>query len=379
MSDLQISLLGIGAVVIVVVLLYNGYQQRKLRQRLGEAFGDPRQDVLLGETAAATPPAGAQLRTQLRIEPQMDGVRADPGPNANPESPSDAVRAVAPAAAVPDAPPSLANIDETIDCVATLASDAPLTSAQVAEILSGVAACGRTWRAAGFNAGSGRWEEINRAVTGQYTRLKLALQMANRGGPLSAVQLGAFSDALNTLATRFSASVQLPDPDQVLTEARALDAFCADVDVAIGINVIAAEGETFSGARVRALVESEGFHLEPDGVFHLEDAHEQTLLNISNQEAAPFLPEAVNAMSTRGLTILLDVPRVADADFALQRMFELGRSLSVTLKGRLVDDNRATLTTSSMDKIRQQLKDVHLAMNARGIAPGSPRALRLFS
>ncbi len=378
MSDLQISLLGIGTVVIVGVLLYNGYQQRKLRKRLGDAFGDPREDVLLGEGGGG----GTGAMPATRIEPQMDadahvdmdtaaemgGVRHTPAP------PSGAAPAV-----VPDAPPSLANIDEAIDCVATLGSEAPLTSAQVAEILSGVAACGRTWRAAGFNTGSGRWEEINRAVTGQYTRLRLALQMANRGGPLSAVQLGAFNDALNTLATRFSASVQFPDTDQVLTEANALDAFCADVDVAIGINVIAAEGETFGGSRVRALVESEDFHLEPDGVFHLEDANGQTVLNISNQEAAPFLPEAINAMTTRGLTILLDVPRVADADFALQRMFELGRSLSVTLKGRLVDDNRATLTASSMDKIRQQLKDIHVAMNARGIAPGSPRALRLFS
>ena len=104
-----------------------------------------------------------------------------------------------------------------------------------------------------------------------------------------------------------------------------------------------------------------------------------TLLTISNQEAAPFLPEVVSGMTTKGITLLLDVPRVADADGALQRMFELGRSLSVTLKGRLVDDNRATLTASSMDKIRQQLRDVHAAMNARGVAPGSPRALRLFS
>jgi FtsZ-interacting cell division protein ZipA len=369
MSDLQMSLLGIGAMVIVGVLLYNGYQQRQLRKRLGEAFGDPHQDVLLGEGANVAPPA--------RIEPQMDAQRD--AQRTEPVQREEGVRAAAPVSAVPDAPPSVANIDEAIDCVATLSSETPLTSAQVAEILSGVAACGRSWRAAGFNAGSGRWEEINRAVTGQYTRLRLALQMANRGGPLSAVQLGAFGDALNTLATRFSASVQFPDTDQVLAEAKALDTFCADVDVAIGINVIAAEGETFSGARVRALVESEGFHLEPDGVFHLEDAYEQTLLNISNQEAAPFLPEAVNAMSTRGLTILLDVPRVAEADQALQRMFELGRSLSVTLKGRLVDDNRAALTTASMDKIRQQLRDIHIDMNARDIAPGSPRALRLFS
>lgn len=364
MSDLQISLLGIGVVVVIAVLLYNGYQQRQLRRRLGEAFGEPREDVLLneGRDAAPTP----------RVEPQLEGERAG-----TLVQPSVAIAPVAQAA--PEPPQSVANIDEEIDCIATIGSDTPLSSAQVAEILSGVAACGRSWRAAGFNSGSGRWEEVNRAVTGHYSRLKLALQMANRGGPLSAVQLGAFSDALNMLATRFSAHLKLPDSEKVLAEARALDAFCADVDVAIGVNVICADGDSFSGARVRALVESEGFKLEPDGVFHLEDENEHTLLNIANQEAAPFLPEAVGAMSTRGLTILLDVPRVANAEYALQRMFELGRSLSVTLKGRLVDDNRAALTAASMDKIRKQLSDIHIAMNARGVAPGSPRALRLFS
>ncbi len=356
MSDLQISLLGIGALVIAGVLLYNHLQQRRLHKRLSAAFDTPRRDVLLGENADTVAGTADNFPSASRIEPQLEGGRA------------------APAAVV-------ANIDETIDCVAAVAtagSDTPLTAAQVAEVLSGVAACGRSWRAAGYNISSGRWEEINRAVTGQYSRLQLALQLVNRGGPLSAVQLGAFSDALNTWATRYSAMVDFPDCDKVLADARALDAFCLDVDVTIGINVIATDA-VFSGARVRALVESDGFKLEPDGVFHLEDADENTVLTIANQEAAPFLPEAVSGMSTSGITILLDVPRVADAERALQRMFELGHSLAVTLKGRLVDDNRATLGAASMDKIRHQLRDLHAAMNARGIAPGSARALRLFS
>ncbi len=367
MSDLQISLLAIGALVIVCVLVYNSVQQRRLQRKLNDSFGDPREDVLIDERPRVPGAAGAQSSVDERIEPQLDAA-GNTGAVAQPA-----------AKPTPEVPASIANIDETIDCVATLSSDAPLTAAQVSEVLSGIAACGRTWRAAGYNAGSGRWEEINRAVTGQYSRLRLALQLANRGGPLSAVQLGAFCDGLNMLATRFSASLQLPDADKVLAEAKALDNFCVDVDVAIGINVITAEGEGFSGARVRALVESEGFKLEPDGVFHLEDADENTLLTILNQEATPFLQESVSGMTTKGITILLDVPRVADAEGALQRMFAVGRSLSVTLKGRLVDDNRATLTASSMEKIHQQLRDVHTAMNARGVAPGSTRALRLFS
>ncbi len=366
MSDLQISLLAIGVVVIGGVLAYNWYQERQLRMRLGEAFGEKHQDVLLGDGVAE---AGPVVRAAVRVEPQMDSSSAAELPRTAPPS----------AKGVPAPPAAVAGIDETIDCIATLSSDTPLTASQVSEVLSAVAACGRTWRAAGFNASAGKWEEVNRAVTAHYSQLRLALQMANRGGAISAVQLGAFCDAINVAASRTAASAQCPDVNSVLREAHALDLFCGDVDVAIGVNVIAAEGETFSGVRVRALVEGEGFALEPDGVFHLEDDNGQTLLTLSNQEAAPFLPEDISSMTTRGVTLLLDVPRVAMAEPALQRMFELGRTLSVTLKGRLVDDNRATLTAASMDQIRQQLKDIHFAMNERGIAPGSVRALRLFS
>lgn len=359
MSDLQISLLAIGIVVIGGVLVYNWYQERLLRRRLGEAFSDTHQDVLLGDSPTDN--------RSTRVEPQLDN--GNQTAVSSPQTVKD----------VREPPLAVAGIDESIDCVATLSGETPLTAAQVSELLSGVAACGRTWRAAGFNAASGKWEEVNRAVTAQYSRLRLALQMANRSGAISPVQLGAFCDAIHAAAARTSASAQCPDAEQILRTAHELDLFCADVDVAIGVNVIAAEGDTFPGARVRALVEGEGFALEPDGVFHLEDEQGQTLLTLSNQEPTPFLPEDINGMTTRGLTVLLDVPRVAMAERALQRMFELGRSLSVTLKGRLVDDNRATLTSASMDKIRQQLNDIHFAMNERGIAPGSVRALRLFS
>ena len=357
MSELQLSLLIIGVVVVGVVLLYNGYQERQLRRRMGEAFSKAHDDVLLGASATDT-------GSSARMEPQLTPLGETP---------------VSASKAVPEPPPEMAGIDETIDCVATLTSETPLTAMQVSELLSGVAACGRSWRAAGFNAATGKWEEINRAVTAQYSQLRLALQMVNRGGAVSPVQLSAFCDAVQAAATRTSGAAQCPDADSVLRRAHDLDRFCADVDVAIGMNVIAAEGDTFHGARVRALAESEGLSLEPDGVFHYEGEQGQPLLTLNNREAEPFLPERISGMTTRGLTLLLDVPRVALSEHALQRMFEIGKSLSVTLKGRLVDDNRTALTADSMDKIREQMKDIHFAMNQRGIVPGSVRALRLFS
>ena len=47
MSDLQLSLLVIGAVVIGAVYLYNWLQERNLQRRLQQAFGNGHDDVLL--------------------------------------------------------------------------------------------------------------------------------------------------------------------------------------------------------------------------------------------------------------------------------------------------------------------------------------------
>jgi FtsZ-interacting cell division protein ZipA len=355
MSELQTSLLLIGAVVVVAVYLFNWFQERRLRRRLEEAFGDEHRDVLLEEAAG---------ERGGRIEPQLDSPRGE----------------VVAVPATPPAPPlDVAGIDDAIDCVATIHGAKPLDQETVSSLLACVATCGKAWRAAGYNTASRRWEEVGRTAGGGYAELRLALQLVNRTGPLSAVQLSAFRDAITNAAQKASAIAECPDIEATLQKACELDSFCADVDVAIGVNVIAAEDGEFGATRIRALAEAAGFKLEPDGMFHLEDEAGNTVLTLGNQGDAPFLPEQIGGMTTRGVTLLLDVPRVADIGAALERMFEIGKSLTVTLKGRLVDDNRAALSSSSMDKIRQQLAGVHGAMNARGIAPGSTRALRLFS
>src|SRR5262245_55127868 len=64
MSDLQLSLLVIGAMVVGAVLVYNWLQERSFRRRLKQAFGEAPEDVLLRrepETAR-----GAE-----RVEPQL--------------------------------------------------------------------------------------------------------------------------------------------------------------------------------------------------------------------------------------------------------------------------------------------------------------------
>jgi FtsZ-interacting cell division protein ZipA len=49
MSDLQLALLGLGAIIIVAVVLFNWWQERSLRHAAAESFDDPQQDALLDE------------------------------------------------------------------------------------------------------------------------------------------------------------------------------------------------------------------------------------------------------------------------------------------------------------------------------------------
>jgi hypothetical protein len=357
MSDLQISLLIIGAVVVAGVYLFNWFQERRFRRRLGAAFDEERPDVLL-EPAEA--PVG-------RVEPQLSWTGTGTLP--------DEAREAQPAATA-DLPPSF---DADSEYVAVIDGVAAIPQAALDEVLTRLTACGKPCRAAVLRTAAGAWQEAVRGGADHYVKAAFALQLVNRSGSVTAAQLAMFCDAVRNGAARVSAVAACPDTQAALKRARELDAFCSEVDIAIGVNIVAADGQTFTGQRIRSLAEAAGFKLEPDGLFHFRNDERHTLFTIDNHEPAPFFPEQVNRITTTGVTLLLDVPRVADGPAALDRMLELGRGLARALGGRLVDDNRVPLNEAGVARIRQQLADISSRMAAFGIEAGGPRALRLFS
>ena len=164
-----------------------------------------------------------------------------------------------------------------------------------------------------------------------------------------------------------------------LEQAAALDKFCAEVDVVVGINVIANAGQMFHGTKIRALAEAAGLHLQSGGVFHCQDEQGGTLFSVDNQESEPFLIDRIRNITTPGITFLLDVPRVANGPRVFDKMVTMSRSFADSLDGMLADDNRVLLNDSGLDRIRAQLRAIYTAMEQRGIEAGSPLALRLFS
>ena len=369
MSDLQISLLIIGLVVVGAVTAFNWYQQWRLRRRLENAFGDKHEDVLLRETS---PP-----ERQARVEPQLHGSqRVEPALDTGSEEPAGerAPDHIVLAASLPPVP----GFDPEIDYIVALDAAQAISAAGLAELHTKAAAAGRRFRVAGYSFSAGEWEEAARLSGGRYAHIRAALQLVNRRGAVDLGALTTFCAAAQECAQRFSATARCPDIEDALARARELDAFCADVDVAIGVNIIAT-GAKFSGTRIRSLAEAAGFKLEPQGVFRYFDDAQQTLFTLDNHEPAPFLPEQIKHLATGGVTLLLDVPRVAEGYAALELMLAIGSQLAQGLGGQLVDDNRVALNESSVGAIQNQLKAIHARMEDRGMPAGSQRALRLFS
>ena len=49
MTDLQLALIGLGVLIIVAIVLFNWWQERKLRTEISQRFDEPQQDALLDE------------------------------------------------------------------------------------------------------------------------------------------------------------------------------------------------------------------------------------------------------------------------------------------------------------------------------------------
>ena len=360
MSELQLSLIAIGAAVVAGVFAYNKWQERKHRKLAERVFRSEHPDVLLGGKPGEGEPAE-------RVEP----VLRESGEVRNAERSGER-----PVAA--DEPPNEL-VDPAIDCLVRFES---------AELIGG----GYLWQAQGLALGkltksvvwaglserSGAWERLTAHDGGDYRRLRAALLLADRRGPLSDAELTLFFNGVQRMADEFLAVADIPPRGETLARAADLDQFCAGVDIQIGVNVVA-RGGAFPGTKLRGLAEAAGLCLREDGMFHALDEADCTLFTLSNLEPALFAAEGMKTLSTHGVTFTLDVPRVAGGAASFDRMVALARQMAESLDGVVVDDNRAPLADTALDVIRDKIVEIERKMAGHGIAAGGAQALRLFS
>lgn len=354
MSDLQTSLLVVGGFLIAGVYLFNWWQERQFQRRAESAFPREHTDVLL---------QGAAKQGGERVDPMLPVETA-------------ATVAARPAAGTPVA----AVIDPVIDYVVEVDIQPAADGVELQqELLALAAGWGKPVLVAGYDPRHGEWREAGAGSGMRCPQLRFALQMSNRGGCVEQVQLAAFRDSVLGWAARHQGKAKCQDVAEAYAMAAQLDRFCAGVDIAIGINVMAGDGNPFPGAGIQAQAELAGLRLGPDGVFHALGERGEMLFSLDNNEPMPFMPEQMKTLFTSGVSFLLDVPRIETALRVFDVMHVTAGNFAAALDGTLADDNGRALTERAIDEIRRQLEGILAKLEAAQIPAGSARALRLFS
>jgi hypothetical protein len=285
MTDLQFGLVVIGVVAVVGVFAYNRFQEGSARREAEKAFGSRHADVLLDGKETTSPPPqeaprsrGGSLPAEAAPDPRVDYIiRLEGG--------------------------SRPSRDEW----------APLERRFARRALVGEAD-GDAWIA--------------------------ALQLVNRSGVTSEVELIEFRSGIETLAVKLGASVSAPEMREALHAAGELDGLCADADIQVALHVDGASA--------------------PQNDLHAGQ------------------PYQITSQGTR-VTFTLDVPRVREVGRSYEAMSRAALQLAASAGGQLVDDNGKPVDERTLAAIGAQLDAVSRGLAQAGIEPGSPLALRLFS
>lgn len=372
MSDLQLGLIALGALVVIGVYLFNQLQTRQLNRRLKESARQPRVDV----RAASDGDDGASRDYSARTEPRIILESRPPLASADQVAEERSTFARGAALAMPSAvePPLMA-----IEFACRIDAVAPIAPLRINDLVRAVSSIGKPVRIWGCNAASEQWIALPVEPAPAVNRLAVGVQLANRAGPVNRVQLSTFRDVAQRFADEVEASCACGDVDAAVKAAADLDRFCAEVDISLGCNVMPMSDGGLTGTKLRGLLESAGFVLEQGGRFTLRTDEGTVLLTAEDMSGEVLTPERMRQQPMQGLTLTMDVPRAPNGGRVFDRMFEISRHLAQALDAVVVDDNSSALTDAGLKVIRQQLRDVHAAMDARGIPAGSATAERLFS
>lgn len=370
MTELQTSLMIIGGSIVVGVISYNKWQEYKAKKSVQRAFSSDHDDVLMQPDA--TPLSDIENRQEPTFvppsfpdEPNEQRVRQDEGS-------IDIDLDVAPDAAVEalvQTPKKELPIDELIDCAIPLALEGPVWGEKLLPKLQKLRHVGNKPVHFVGQREDGEWESI--AHGGMYYRLFAGIQLANRSSALNELEYSELIMRLRQIADEIDAEPDVPDMTDVMASAQSLHRFVTEYDAQLSINV-QSKGTPWAINTLLTALERQGFDLRPDGRLIMPDGDGGILFSLSTNVT-------LAAETTSRLTLLLDVPRVAQQRDGFGAMVACARMLAARLDGIVVDDSNQPLSDAALTEIAEQVNSFYIQMGAANIPAGSTRALRLFS
>ncbi|HGO6123361.1 cell division protein ZipA C-terminal FtsZ-binding domain-containing protein [Burkholderia cepacia] len=429
MDELTLGLIGAGAVVVGGVVVYNAWQGAKVRRRMprpmpeeaAEAMNRPerdeelpfiepvRQPVRREPAAPAAAAAAAATSAEVaRVEPTFGGaapadmpadLQAEATgvePSAEPAEPVDAVAGedTVPAAAhdthaeaaepvepvlpaattISSAPPAI--VDRRIDCIVPIRLNGLLPGDKILPAAQRLRRAGSKPVHIEGKPEGGQWELLQNGV--RYEELRAAAQLANRSGALNELEFSEFVTGVQQFADAIDGAPEFPDMMETVAMARELDAFAAQCDAQLSINVMS-DGAPWSANYVQAVASQDGLLLSRDGTRFVKLDAKQNPVFMLQFGDTNFLRDDLTYKGGNMITLVLDVPVAEEDILPFRLMCDYAKSLSERIGARVVDDSRRPLPESTLVAIDQQLMKLYAKLEEAGIPAGSPVTRRLFS
>jgi hypothetical protein len=346
MTELHYALIAAAVVVLLVLLAWSKWQERRQVRRLREQLGTPRLDPL------QTPAHGAAAAGGERIEPRLGDLPVEAGgPVAEQQHPR------------PQLPgwiedPMLDSVLElrcahAVDGVAVIDATGPLLRLD----------CGLPVHVVAWDARAEQWVLPDRF--GFYGELLASIQLANRSRKLGDIEASQFIAAVQQVAVSLDADFDPPEVPLLRRRAAELEAKITQFDVQIGLTLQPGDGVFNPTVVTRSAL---AIGLEPDGDRRWLRRGEEGLVLFTVRLTADHL-----------LLLELDVPTAPPAAQPLHAMFSTASELAALLNARVVDDHGRPIAPGSIEAIEPALQALYEKMRAADLEPGSARARRLFA
>lgn len=365
MSDLQIGLIALGVLFILLVLAFNWWQDRRARRRMEDHFPTAEHDPLLGQAEAT--------RATVTPAPKSAAPRREPGMGGETTGVEAADTQAGMASTATGTPADDADeADPAVEAVIEVVFGQPVRGADLMPYLQNLRQVGR--KSMRIFAESDANRHCARLLPQEhYTRLQLAVLLANRSGALTAIEWSQAWARAQDLAERFDASVEGPETAPVLAQANSLDEVCARLDAQVGLTLML--GCAQPTGEVLAIAREMGFVHDDDRLAWMS---EEGIARFTLARGDGVAFDAGTGGVAR-LNLLLDVPCSPADDRAFGRMVDVGRELASRLRAELVDDQGRPVHDGADVAIDERLRTLFAHLDQAGLRAGSPRAQRVFA
>ncbi|UUM22287.1 cell division protein ZipA C-terminal FtsZ-binding domain-containing protein [Mycoavidus sp. SF9855] len=378
MDELQFALISAGISVLLSVITYNAWQRIKIRRALPRSLPTelkPKEQVeeLSDELALLN-------SAQTSLQPQADNTQYDEVANgATLSIPSAAHPLAEPTNDLPltNDPRLVSIIDRRIDCIVPLHLSAPIAAEKLMPLAQRLRRAGNKpiFIEGKPSDNSANWQSLQPG--GRYQALRIAVQLANRSGPLNELEFSEFITGAQTLAEALDAELDCPDMAATVAIARELDAFAAQCDVQLSINATS-DGAPWSAQYIQAIATQDGLLLSRDGMRFIKLDAKQNPVFVLQFNNINFLRDDLTYKGGQNITLLLDVPAADEEVLPFRLMCHYASSLSQRIGAHLTDDRQRALSTAELAAIEQQLITLYAKLEKVGMPAGSPLARRLF-